>query len=637
MRRPVRLLFSLAFTTLTVAGLTGLAGTSAVAQPAPAPAPAVAAAAVPAVVTAGVDDFTFASMHADYRLGIDAEGHSTLATTETLVAQFPETDQNRGIRRLIPTHYQGQPTGLSIDSVTDETGAARDYETDDDDDDTGADYLSVTIAADDYVHGAQTYVISYHQTNVTLFPDNADDEEFYWEVNGTGWAQPFGTVSATLHVAPELVPNLTGQTRCLQGGSSSAAACDSLDSEADGDEWVIDVSAANLGPHEGLTVVAGFAEGTFVPRDDSFTANPFPTIALLAALAALVATVIAVVLRLTRWGDRTGRPTIIAEYLPPKGVNLLQAGDVLGSRASSKAITAQLLQFAVRGNVRVLEGDGKNHYLLELRSREGLDPTEKAVLTAFFPTKDKVGTVRDLKKKASKLATALQKVRKDARALMLTDNLRQTMGGAARGWLLTVGIVAGVIAVVASVISFATEVAGVWPLLFLLAGLAASIVTLVVLAEVRPLTASGAELRDYLKGVILYISLAEADRLRVLQSPQGALRTPYRPDDGTIADGTEPVQVLKLYERLLPIAVLTGQEKEWSAVLGDYYAGTHEQPDWYAGSAPFNAAYFATGVAAFSTSTSSAFSGSASSSSSSGMGGGGSVGGGGGGGGGGGV
>jgi uncharacterized membrane protein YgcG len=636
MRRPVRLLFSLALSVTTLASLTGLAATAAVAQADGAVTSAAEPQALRGAVPGGVDDFAFASMHADYTLGLDADGHSTLATTETLVARFPESDQNRGIRRVIPTHYRGQPTGLTIDSVTDETGAALEYETDDDDDDTGAEYISITIADEDYVHGEQTYVIGYHQKHVTLFPEDSATEEFYWEVNGTGWAQPFDEVSATLRVAPELVPKLTDQAACYQGGADSGATCDGLRSAADGDAWVLEVTAADLGPHEGLTLVAGFAEGTFVPRDDSFTANPFPTLAALAALAALVAAMAAAILRGTRWGNRPGRPTIIAEYLPPAGVNVLQAGNVLGYRASSKALTAQLLQFAVRGNVRVVEGDGKNHYLLELRSRAGLDRTETAVLTAFFPAQDAIGTLHDLKAKHPALGPALQQVQKDVRASMLTQGLRQKKGGALRRWLLAAALVAGVLAVVFCAIAFATEVAGAWPALFLVVGLFALIVTLVVLAEVRPLTAAGAELRDYLKGVTVYISLAEADRLRVLQSPQGALRTPYRPAADTTPGATEPGQVLKLYERLLPIAVLTGQEKQWSSVLGDYYADTREQPDWYAGTAPFNAAYFATGVAAFAGSTATAISASAGSSSSSGASGG-SVGGGGGGGGGGGV
>ena len=125
----------------------------------------------------------------------------------------------------------------------------------------------------------------------------------------------------------------------------------------------------------------------------------------------------------------------------------------------------------------------------------------------------------------------------------------------------------------------------------------------------------------------------------MLQSPAGALRSPYQPDNGggVVTDRT---QIVKLSERVLPLAVLFGQEKEWSGVLGRYYEQTATQPDWYVGTHVFSAAYFASALSTFSTSTTSSWSGTASSSSSSGRGGGGGggfSGGGGGGGGGGGV
>jgi uncharacterized membrane protein YgcG len=631
MQSPRRFLSGLTLTALTLAGLVGLT-----AAPVAALSPVGAAQtqiAAPALPTA-VDDFSFSSMSAEYLLGRDDEGHSTLTTTETLVAEFPDIDQNRGIRRNIPTHYRDQPTELTIESVTDETGAELDYDTETISDDSDAGFLSVTIADDDFVRGEQTYVIRYTQRNVILFPDDSTDEEFYWEVNGTGWAQPFDAVTATVRVAPDLVADLTGRAVCYQGGSASGTECDGLESAADGDEFVIEATARDLAPREGLTVAVGFTEGTFVPRDDSFTANPFPLAGLLAVLATLAAGIVAVTARFTRWRNAPGRPTIIPEYLPPAGTNLLQAGDVLGARATSRALTAQFLQFAVRGNVRVLEGDGKNHFLLELRSRDGLDETERGVLDALFPADKSIGAVRDLKKSSSKLGTALQKVRALAAKRMLSDGLREKRGGALRRWLIATTLIAGVIAIGASIAALVTEVAAGWPALFLALAVLVVIVTLAFLIDVRPLTARGAELRDYLKGVTVYISLAEADRLRVLQSPQGALRTPYRPaDTGPVT--TEPVQVLKLYEKLLPIAVLTGEEKQWSRVLGDYYENTRQQPTWYVGNTPFSAAYFATAVTGFTTTT--AASGSAGSSSSSGSSGGGSVGGGGGGGGGGGV
>lgn len=593
-------------------------------------APATALPATPAVVSQGTDDFTFDSWHSDFRLGRTAEGRSTLTTRETIVARFPDIDQNHGIRRAIPTHYNGHPTDLTIRSVTDENGTPRGYQTETSD---NGDFLEVTIAADHFVHGAQTYAITYGQTNVTLFPRAANDEEFYWEVNGTGWNQPFGTVTATLHVDKALASHLTGQTACFQGSSGSSQACATLDSKADGAGWRVDAGAGSLGPHEGLTMVVGFQAGSFVPRDDSFTANPFPSIGLAGSLIALIAATLAGIARAARWRSQPGRPTIIAEYLPPKGVNLLDAGDVAG--ASGKAMVAQFLSFAVRGNVRVLEGEGRKHYLLELVHADKLDQTERRVLAKLFPGLQP-GTLRDLKAKDSTLSSALQSELRATRKRVFAEGIREKRDGALRGRLIALGLIGGAIGVTGSIIALGTEIGGGWPVLVLLLGVLGAFLTLVFAVSVRPLTAAGAELRDYLKGLKLYIRLAEADRLRVLQSPEGALRSPYRPEPLASVPAT-PLQVLKLYERLLPFAVLFGQEKEWSRVLGEYYEASGSRPDWYSGSGAFTAAYFAAGISSFSSSTAGSWSGSASSSSSSGFGGGGSVGGGGGGGGGGGV
>ncbi|HEY8589946.1 MAG TPA: DUF2207 domain-containing protein, partial [Naasia sp.] len=127
-------------------------------------------------------------------------------------------------------------------------------------------------------------------------------------------------------------------------------------------------------------------------------------------------------------------------------------------------------------------------------------------------------------------------------------------------------------------------------------------------------------------GIRDYLRLAEAERFRVLQSPQGASRE-------TAGD----VAVVEVYERLLPHAVLFSVEKEWAEVLGTSYEQAGAQPDWYTGSTAFHAGAFSAGIAGLSSTTTSSFSGSSSSSSSSGSSGGGSSGGGGGGGGGGGV
>ena len=78
-------------------------------------------AAVP-LVRGDTSDFSFESFDADYTLTRDAEGYAEMRVVETLVAVFPDFDQNRGILRDIPSYYGEVPLNLSDFAVHDENG-----------------------------------------------------------------------------------------------------------------------------------------------------------------------------------------------------------------------------------------------------------------------------------------------------------------------------------------------------------------------------------------------------------------------------------------------------------------------------------------------------------------------------------
>ena len=207
---------------------------------------------------ASVDDFTIDSFDADYTLGRDQDGRSTLRTVERIVARFPDFDQNRGLIRDLTRVYDGHGTDLRIVSVTDERGEPRAYTTKE-----NGDFLSVTMAVPvgSYVHGAQTYVIEYAQRDVTKrFADTRADE-FYWDVNGTGWQQPFGGVSARVVLEDDLAAATTGEQACYRGRHGSTQPCAIA---RDGSAFRID--EAELWPQETVTFSIGFAEGTFSER-----------------------------------------------------------------------------------------------------------------------------------------------------------------------------------------------------------------------------------------------------------------------------------------------------------------------------------------------------------------------------------
>ncbi|WP_348789324.1 DUF2207 domain-containing protein [Leifsonia sp. NPDC080035] len=585
--------------------------------------PAVSAAAQAAFAPTGVDDFTFASFDGDYRLGRDAEGHSTLTTVETLVARFPEIDQNHGIRRKLVEDYDGHPTDLKVVSVTDENGTPRHYESESDDG-----ILSLTIAADGYVHGDQTYVITYRQTNVTRYFADTGLDEFYWDTNGTAWAQPFDRVTATVRLGAGLADALQGEASAYRGAQG---ATDKADVErTDGG---FRFSADRLGPGENLTFAIGFAPGTFTPRADGLFDTGWGWAAAAGLLLGILALIGGIVVRVRLLRDAPGRGTIIPEYVPP-AEGLLLAADVTGR--SKKAVAAQTLDLAVSGRVRVLQSTGflgRDRYTLEFVSTEATgrqalrDPRPTAdelqFLTALFGESPAPGATLELGSSNSRvargIAALLKRVHKDA-----TGYGYRTTGprGPVRAVFFT-ALAAALLGVVGAVFCIVGVFGGALPFIILVGSALLFIATAVLISR-SPLTGKGTLLREYVDGLRMYVHLAEADRIRYLQSPQGAERVPVAVGD--------PREMLKLTERLLPWAVLFGDEKQWLDELGRFYEQTGEAPTWYSGQTAFNVAVLSQVVSGISSSTTIA-----SSSSSGGTGGGGFSGGGGGGGGGGGV
>ncbi len=593
----------------------------------------------------GVDDFTFASFDAVYELDRDEAKRSVLDTTETLVAIFPEFDQNRGIRRAIPLRYDGHPVDISVESVTDASGVPRPFEVERDED---GEFLLVTVRADDFVHGEQSYVIRYRQHNVTLEPDDAEIDEFYWDVNGTGWAQPFGRVTAELRMSPEVASGLTGELACYRGWAGAGTPCDAIGTDG-GTPPVVRAEARGLGPYENLTIAVGFTADTFEPRDESFAASWAAIAGAAAAAFAVLAAALAIAFRVARWRNHPGRGTIIAQYEPPPGVSAMVAADLVGR--ADRGITATILERAVAGELRIVE-TGRKRYAVDFVGGEAGDADARSIVLALYRGSPVPGARRALKSRDTSLGRRLLALRQAVRKRVVQARLRRRPELGTRVLLAIGAIAAAALSLVFGIFALEDHRGGAWPALIFVAAIVAAIVTLVVVADVRPLTAAGRDVRDHLEGLRLYIRLAEADRLRVLQSPSGAMRVD-RPAASVGGAGVpvgaahtgadagaaslDPDVVLKLNERLLPYAVLFGLEREWADELASLYEARDRTPEWYSGRSGFNAGAFSVAVASFSSASSTSWSGSSSSSSSSGSGGGGSSGGGGGGGGGGGV
>ena len=183
---------------------------------------AAPAAAVDTSTHTSVDDFTYDSLNADYWLVRAATGTSALYTTETIVARFPDVDQNKGIVRSIPKSDSGIAHDTQVVNVTGAGGAPIPWWTEEDED-----WVYVLTGDDTYVHGAQTYVISYTMDNVVLRYEDTGADEFYWDMVGDDHAQPFDAVTGRVHIAGDAADGLmAGRSFCYRGPVGSSDRCE---------------------------------------------------------------------------------------------------------------------------------------------------------------------------------------------------------------------------------------------------------------------------------------------------------------------------------------------------------------------------------------------------------------------------
>ncbi|MES2630906.1 MAG: DUF2207 domain-containing protein [Patescibacteria group bacterium] len=560
-----------------------------------------------------LNNFSISSFDIDYTLSRDENNRSVLKTVETITAEFPSYDQNHGLERAIPTSYDGHSLNLSITSVTNQDDAKLQYSTY-----AEGDMMIMRIGdADSYVHGSQVYKITYEQHDVTKFFADNNRDEWYWDTNGTQWQVPIDSLRVTYTIDEALLAAAEGEPACYKGAAGSTIQC-SIDATGRGEYAAM---ANSLSAGDNVTIAVGFEQGTFVAYEPTFGERlaaawfgVFIVTTLLGAVA-LVGLSIAYARKLNRLKELA---IVVTEYIPPKGTSVMVSAQVI--TPTGGVFSAQLIDFAVRHFIEIIETKEKSFWKqAEYDIKIITDPTrlleeEQEILSDMFGTLPKLGDRLALSTLRSNTSYYSRTTDNDKKLKALIEGkyaIREKLANVSKyfyRWSIAM-LVVGILTLS--------------PILLLFAGIVALLGYFI-----RPLTDKGLELRRYLLGLQRYIKAAEAERLKFLQGPDTAQKI------GESIDTNDPGQLVKLYERVLPYAILFGLEKEWSKRLSEFYATTNTQPDWYSGNAVFNAALFSTALSSFSAAAS--YSGGSSSSSSSGSSGGGSSGGGGGGGGGGG-
>jgi len=520
--------------------------------------------------------------------------------------------------------------------------------------------------------GTYTYTITYRTDRQLGFFDDFD--ELYWNVTGNGW----GLVIEKVEALVELPPGADVLQRAAYTGGFGERGQD-FTTEYDQYGNIIFSTTRKLMPKEGLTIAVAWPKG-FVVEPSNREKLAFLLKDNRAVTAAFIGLLALTLFYFVTWyqvGKDPPAGTIFPLFSPPKWVSPALARLIVRlGRLDHKLFAVAVVNMAVKGYLTIKEDEAGTFTLTRTGGGEAkLSGGEVKIARKLFGYSDKI---KLKKSNHERIGDALEELQKylmkgaNKKYFMLNSSyfivglvitfvtlaliiltaeqlplalfmclwLSMWTAGCLMLGLKVVGAwrsafgsggakvmgSAGAIGVTLFALPFfGGEVFGLVAFSSAVSSLAA--ISLVVMVFINALfyhllkapTLTGRKLMDKIEGFKLYLSVAEKERLHMLNPPE---KTP------------------ELFEKYLPYALALDVEHEWSeqfaAVLAASAVGGRYRPSWYSGNS-----WRTAGIRGLTSSLGSSLTGAISSSStapgsSSGSGGGGSSGGGGGGGGGGG-
>ena len=535
-------------------------------------------------VFADVSNFYFSDFTGDYYLSRDEDGTSRLKVKESVTAVFPNFNQNKGICRQIPfTNQNG--ANITLPNLTSQNikvtrnGVSEPIYSIE----KGKDYYSVCTGTEEYVLGEQIYTFEYEFTKVvTEFDqDGRKFQELYWDTNGNGSLQRFDSVTARVHFEdPEV---FAGDSWCYVGkyGKSGKDRCE-ITTISDGVQFV----TKNLMSEENLTFDVELKAGSFVVPE---VEKNYVYVWILVGFGVVCVMCIGLALRKylkTREKKVYYKGIFVKpEYQPNANYGLTEMAEIyLGKKKDMKV--AMLLEMIVQRKIE-LKKDGKKWDIVVKESVS--DEYEDLLAILNGGNRPAVGdTIKLERYSATSRLVALKKAVENK----ILENLKKdelvedkyVVGSSGRSGLASM-ITRIIIAVpmmifvgfyLVEVIGDLCSTAGYlvfyeyFNLVFLVM-IAVTTVLVVVITEMAKKyakhTKKGLEASRYMDGLRLYIGMAEAERMKMLQSVKGA---------DVSADG-----IVKLYEKLLPYAAVFGLEESWMNEMKQYCKVEEiEEPDY---------------------------------------------------------
>lgn len=572
-------------------------------------------------VSASANDFYFKDATFDYYLEKTDSGNK-MHVKEVLTAIFPETNQNHGISRAIPYSNQGGKnltvSGEGALNLTVKRNGENEPISKSEKEDGY--YIFYIGKSNTYVHGEQIYTLEYDFENViteftpngslTWNNNNAAFQELYWDTNGTGWNQKFQSLTANLHIPTDIAKNLKSDTSCYVGrygsgnnGTNISSRCEVSSSDETTynshalnantnktAETIITFRTSNLAAGENLTFVVTFEPNTFLvpePRQSYILL----IITIIDATASILIIVFAVTkyLKIASEKKRYDKSLFVKpEYTPQKNLSVAEAAEV-SIKSTKPSFVATLLELAVNHKIEIIKAEKKGilkeklSWKIKLVDDKKLTSPQEAVLKILnggtMPAVNETFAVK--KHRATSSLEAIKKSYHTSAVAMLKN--KSLFEEKEKG----IGILTlfAILPALALVFTFSLGIgmiesgssifgSGYLTIAIVIINFITLIITATLssnAAKYTKRTLQGIAASKYLEGLKLYITMAEKDRMRFLQSVKGA---------DTSAEG-----IVKIYEKLLPYACIFGVEESWMEELNKYYKEHPEvEHGWYSGS-----------------------------------------------------
>lgn len=283
------------------------------------------------------------SFHSD----IDVDSHSGITVTEHIKVYSLGENIRRGIFRALPLsrnlNNKNQKVRYDIISVK-KNGQDENYH-----EKTEDGYLKIYAGSKDVIltSGTYDYEIKYKTENqIGFFPQY---DEFYWNVNGTYWDFDVDTISAKVNL-PEGAGII--QNSCYTGAYGSNSQNCSVKILSDHSiEW----GASGLRANEGLTIAVGFKKGIMIPPPPPTFIEKYGI--LIAGCIIFLGLLLYLYSTWMKYGIDPQTPTVYPQFNVPENFSPASLGYINSESFKNKYLTAAIVNLAVKGYVKIIEGE----------------------------------------------------------------------------------------------------------------------------------------------------------------------------------------------------------------------------------------------------------------------------------------